>query len=163
MARSGSATAAVVRRMDWMPSILAPRRPVRPCPRSGVAAGLAAALLALAAPAASQPVVCHVAYAGATRVFVVDPVAHDGTQPPLLEGATVVLEVVNRLPPAPGAGVTVRTLGLADGRPYLLHQASYLPEKPATGPHGFTGLQVVREPSRGNELTYWCEGGPRRP
>jgi len=28
---------------------------------------------------------------------------------------------------------------------------------PPGGPHGFTGLQVVREPRRGLELSYWCE------
>lgn len=114
-------------------------------------------------PAMTQPVACHVAYAGATRVFVIEPTAHDGPARPLLEGATVVVEVANRLPPAPGAGVTVRTLALRDGRPYLLHQASYLPGSPANGPHGFTGLQVVREPSGGNELAYWCEAAPNRP
>jgi len=38
----------------------------------------------------------------------------------------------------------------------LLHQAWYL-HTAATGAHGFTGLQVVREPVRGHELSYWCE------
>ncbi|MDM7456577.1 MAG: hypothetical protein P3W97_004820, partial [Tepidimonas sp.] len=107
--------------------------------------------------ALSQPVMCHVAYAGATRSFIVEPIAHQEPAPPLPQGATILVEVINRLPPAPGAGVTVSTLGLADGQPYLLHQASYLPDAAMRGPHGFTGLQVVREPVRGNELAYWCE------
>ncbi|MEW6693844.1 hypothetical protein Tther_02158 [Tepidimonas thermarum] len=107
--------------------------------------------------ATAQTVACHVAYAGATRTFVVAPVAHDQAPEPLLQGATLALEVINRLPPAPGAGVTVRTLGVRDGTPYLLHQATYLPGPRATGTHGFTGLQVVRDPARGNELAYWCE------
>lgn len=126
--------------------------------------GLVVALGAFASGALhAQPVVCHVAYAGASRAFVVPPAAHEGAPEPLLEGATLRVEVVNRLPPAPGAGVTVRTLGVYAGQPYLLHQASYLPTAVPVGPHGFTGLQVVREPTRGNELAYWCEGGPRQP
>lgn len=120
----------------------------------------AVALVGMAAVAQAQPVTCHVAYAGATRAFVVKPVDHSSRPTPLLQGATLVVEVLNRLPPAPGAGVTVRTQGLWQGQAYLLHQATYLPEAPAAGPHGFTGLQVVREPTRGNELSYWCERRP---
>ncbi|MDT7928252.1 hypothetical protein [Tepidimonas sp.] len=56
----------------------------------------------------------------------------------------------------------MRTLSVREGQPQLLHQASYLPGARVTGPHGFTGLQVVREPTRGNELTYWCEHLPPR-
>ena len=56
-----------------------------------------------------------------------------------------------------GAGVTVRTLGRWQGHTYLLHEAHYLPGSPAVAPHGFTGLQVVREPTRGHALSYWCE------
>lgn len=121
---------------------------------------MAAILLAASGLASAQPVSCHVAYAGATRTFVVEPANHDRAPAPLLQGATLVFEVINRLPPIPGAGVSVRTHGLWQGQPFLIHQATYLPGAPANGPHGFTGLQVVREPTRGNELSYWCERQP---
>ncbi len=138
--------------------------PTRALPRVGRAWWLGACLLGASVATLAQPVVCHVGYAGAARSFSIAPSAHGHTPDPVLEGARLRLEIVNRLPPAPGAGVTIRTLGLAPhGEPYLLHQASYLPQAPAVGPHGFTGLQVVREPSRGNELTYWCESAPRQP
>jgi len=114
------------------------------------------------AGAGAQPVACHVAYAGAVRTVVVAPSAHAEPTDPQLTSASIAVEIVNRLPPAPGAGVTVRTLSVREGQPQLLHQASYLPVAPVTGPHGFTGLQVVREPVRGNELTYWCEQLPPR-
>lgn len=101
---------------------------------------------------------CHVTFAGASRSFTIEPAASlTGGVPPLLEGASLSMEVVNRLPPAPGAGVTVRTFGVSAGEPYLLHQAFYLPDAPATGPHGFTGLQIIREPLRHREIAYWCE------
>ncbi|MGQ9724105.1 MAG: hypothetical protein ACUVVU_01860 [Tepidimonas sp.] len=111
---------------------------------------------------AAQTIACHIAYAGATRVFHIPPASHTSEVTPLLEGATLALEVVNRLPPAPGAGVTVRTLSVQGDAPVLIHQATYLPRGRPTGVHGFTGLQVVRDPVRGNELSYWCERLPRR-
>jgi uncharacterized membrane protein len=114
------------------------------------------------AGAGAQPVACHVAYAGAVRTVVVAPSTHAEPTDPQLTSSSIAVEIVNRLPPAPGAGVTVRTLSVREGQPQLLHQASYLPGAPVTGPHGFTGLQVVREPVRGNELTYWCEHLPPR-
>lgn len=114
------------------------------------------------AGAGAQPVACHVAYAGAVRTVVVAPSAHAEPTDPQLTSSSIAVEIVNRLPPAPGAGVTVRTLSVREGQPQLLHQASYLPGARVTGPHGFTGLQVVREPTRGNELTYWCEHLPPR-
>ncbi|MFN3955996.1 MAG: hypothetical protein ACK4Q6_00555 [Tepidimonas ignava] len=117
--------------------------------------GLGAAVLV--ASAGAQPVQCHVAWAGAARSFIVPPSAPDDPVLPQLEGASIALEIVNRLPPAPGAGVTVRTLGRWQGHTYLLHEAHYLPGSPAVAPHGFTGLQVVREPTRGHALSYWCE------
>lgn len=119
---------------------------------------LATALCLSGAAAGAQAVHCHITFAGATRTFVVDPAASiAGPVEPLLEGASFSLVVANRLPPAPGAGVTVSTYGIFSGEPYLLHQAFYLPDAAHTGPHGFTGLQVVREPLRHHEIAYWCE------
>ncbi|TSE27869.1 hypothetical protein [Tepidimonas aquatica] len=126
------------------------------CPAWGWWVPLGVAMLAIM-PVAAQPVQCHVAWAGAARSFVVAPSAPDDPVQPLLEGASIALEIVNRLPPAPGAGVTVRTLGRWQGQTYLLHEAHYLPGSPTVAPHGFTGLQVVREPTRGHALSYWCE------
>jgi len=127
----------------------------------GVAAALApAAAAASGVPAAAasfaSAVRCHVAFAGAARSFTIAPSAHAQAPEPLLHGASFVLEVINRLPPDPGAGVKVRTHGFAAEQPVLLHQAWFL-HTARTGPHGFTGLQVVREPQRGHELSYWCE------
>jgi len=112
----------------------------------------------LGVTAGAQNVHCHITFAGATRTFVIEPAASFAAPvAPLLEGASFSLVVANRLPPAPGAGVTVSTYGLFSGLPQLLHQAFYLPAASATGPHGFTGLQVVREPQSQREIAYWCE------
>ncbi|TSE33231.1 hypothetical protein Tchar_01820 [Tepidimonas charontis] len=131
--------------------------PARSTPTRRCRAWLGFVLAVIGAASTAQPIVCHVAYAGATRSFVIPPQPHAVDPPPLLQGASVLVEVVNRVPPQPGAGVVIRTYGMRDGEPMLLHQGSYLPTAPAVGPHGFTGLQVVREPARGHELTYWCE------
>lgn len=109
-----------------------------------------------APPASAGAVRCHIAFAGATRSFTIAPTAHTTAPEPLLHGASFVLEVLNRLPPEPGAGFKVRTLGAWGSQPVLLHQAWYL-HTATSGAHGFTGLQVVREPVRGHELAYWCE------
>lgn len=133
-------------------------RPAFSCPPRRWRAGLLAAVAAgLALDAAAQTVRCHIGWAGAARTFTVAPAPADEPPPPLLEGASVAVEVINRLPPAPGAGVTVRTWGRWQGQAYLLHEAHYLPTLPMVGPHGFTGLQTVREPTRGHLLSYWCE------
>jgi len=118
-----------------------------------------AATVAAAPPAAeisASAVRCHIAFAGATRSFTIAPSAHAQAPEPLLHGASFMLEVINRLPPDPGAGVKVRTHGFVAEQPVLLHQAWFL-QTARTGLHGFTGLQVVREPQRGHELSYWCE------
>jgi len=109
----------------------------------------------------AQPVTCHLAYAGATRSFTVAPSRHTDDVPPLVEGSSFAFEVVNRLPPEPGAGVQVRTYAVFADQPFLIHQASYT-HTAAQGLHGFTGLQVVREPLRSNEVSYWCERPPGR-
>lgn len=121
-------------------------------------APLVAALSLVSPWAMAQNVNCHITFGGATRTFTVAPAASFAETPnPLLEGASLSLTVVNQLPPAPGAGVTVRTYSRANDEPVLLHQAYYLPDATPTGPHGFTGLQVVREPQRQREIAYWCE------
>jgi len=108
--------------------------------------------------ATAQPVRCHITFAGATRVFVIDPlVSVADVATPLLEGASLALTVANRTPPAPGAGVTIRTYAIQNNSTQLLHQAFYLPHASTTSPHGFTGLQVIREPVRDREIAYWCE------
>ncbi len=116
-----------------------------------------AAACCLASGVGAQTIQCHVTFAGATRTFAVAPASHTDEVRPLLEGASFVMEVINRLPPDPGAGVKVRTYGVFSGEPYLMHQAVFLPETSANPPHGFTGLQVIREPLRHHELAYWCE------
>jgi len=136
-------------------------------PLTEAAASLAAlpGPAATAAPPSAAPlsaasaVRCHIAFAGATRSFTIAPSAHTTAPEPLLHGASFVLEVLNRLPPEPGAGFKVRTLGTWGGQPVLLHQAWFL-HTGASGVHGFTGLQVVREPARGHELSFWCERAP---
>ncbi|TDQ40615.1 hypothetical protein DFR43_1156 [Tepidicella xavieri] len=117
---------------------------------------------AVAGVASAQNIQCHVSFAGATRTFTIAPGSQTDAVTPLLEGASFVLEVINRLPPEPGAGVKVRTYGVFSGEPYLMHQAFYLPQNDPRGPHGFTGLQVIREPLRHHELAYWCERAPTR-
>lgn len=126
-------------------------------PAAAAASGVpAVAAMPAAAASFASAVRCHIAFAGATRSFTIAPSAHAQAPEPLLHGASFVLEVINRLPPDPGAGVKVRTLGFAAEQPVLLHQAWFL-HTASSGLHGFTGLQVVREPQRGHELSYWCE------
>lgn len=132
------------------------RRRVAPACWTGLAA------LWLATSLGAQTIQCHVTFAGASRTFSVPPTGHTDEVRPLLEGASFVLEVINRLPPEPGAGVKVRTYGVFSGEPYLLHQALFLPNASASSLHGFTGLQVIREPLRHQELAYWCERASAR-
>ncbi len=56
-------------------------------------------LSAVAGVASAQSIQCHVSFAGATRTFTIAPVSQTDAVTPLLEGASFVLEVVNRLPP----------------------------------------------------------------
>jgi hypothetical protein len=104
----------------------------------------------------AQTLRCHVAYAGAQRSFVVPPVVRDQEAQPLLEGATFVLQVVNKVAPFEDAAVKVSTYTAAAGEPKLLHQATYT-DTAARSAHGFTGLQAVQEPTKAHELRYWCE------
>lgn len=104
----------------------------------------------------AQTLRCHVAYAGAQRSFVVPPVVRGQEAQPLLEGATFVLQVVNKVAPFEDAAVKVSTYTAAAGEPKLLHQATYT-DTAARSAHGFTGLQAVQEPTKAHELRYWCE------
>ena len=104
----------------------------------------------------AQTLRCHVAYAGAQRVFVVPPVLRGQEAVPLLEGATFVLHVVNKVAPFEDAAVKVSTYSVAGDEQRLLHQATYT-ETTVRAPHGFTGLQAVQGPTKAQELRYWCE------
>lgn len=104
----------------------------------------------------AQTLRCHVAYAGAQRSFVVQPVVRGQEAPPLLEGATFVLHVVNKVAPFEDAAVKVSTYSVTGGEQRLLHQATYT-ETAVRAPHGFTGLQAVQDPTKSHELRYWCE------
>lgn len=133
----------------------------RPLNRAAMALGLAWAL-AVPGTGWTQNVVCHLAYAGASRSFTIAPTNPTDEVLPLVEGASFNFQVINRLPPEPGAGVQINTYAVLAGQPLLVHRASYLgAEAPAAGLHGFTGLQVVREPLRQHELSYWCERAGR--
>lgn len=119
----------------------------------------AALLLCAAAstPLSAQVVVCHVAFAGSTRSFVIPPQEQTAPVEPQLYGALLQWGASNHLSTDPEAGITVRAWSVHGGQLSLLHQAQYWPGTGPTGPHGFTGLQVVREPQLGSELAYWCE------
>ncbi len=112
------------------------------------------------AHAQSQTVLCHIGFAGAQRTLVVPPTPLSGEVYPQVEGASFAFQAINRLPPEPGAGVQVTTYATGQAAPFLLHQATFNAQG-NHGPHGFTGLQVVREPVRGHEIAYWCERAPR--
>jgi hypothetical protein len=132
-------------------------------PRRGrfVRAGVAFGLALLSGLANAQSVQCHLAYAGATRTFVVTPSTHVNEPATLVEGSSFVFKVLNRIPPVPGAGVRISAFGVFSDAPFLLHEATYLSTTaPGGATHGFTGLQLVREPLRHNELAYWCERLP---
>ena len=128
-------------------------RTARACGAVMVFGALGLPLVANAGPA----VQCHLAYGGSERIFTIAPTPHTAEVLPLVQGASLAFEVVNRLPPEPGAGVQVSTYAMLEGQPVLIHRGTYAAPADARGPHGFTGLQVVREPLRGNELSYWCE------
>lgn len=104
---------------------------------------------------------CHLGFAGAQRTVVIAPQHHAGNEVlPQIQGASLALQVLNRLPPEPGAGVQINTFAMGLQQPFLLHQATFNAQA-THGAHGFTGLQVVREPVRGHEIAYWCERLPR--
>ena len=112
------------------------------------------------ASAQSQTVLCHLGFAGAQRTLVIPPTQLSDEVYPQVEGASFAFQAVNRLPPEPGAGVQVTTFATGHNPSFLLHQATFSAQG-SHGPHGFTGLQVVREPVRGHEIAYWCERAPR--
>jgi hypothetical protein len=114
----------------------------------------------ISAPAQSQTVLCHLGFAGAQRTLVIPPTPFSDEAYPQVEGASFAFQAVNRLPPEPGAGVQVTTYATGQATPFLLHQATFNAQG-NHGVHGFTGLQVVREPVRGHEIAYWCERAPR--
>ena len=134
-----------------------PKRPTPPSRRRLALAWWLGACLTLPPWAWAQSVTCHLGYAGVSRSFHIPPSHHTDDVAPLVEGASFSFKVLNRLPPDPGAGVQVQTYAVFANEPFLIHQATYTPTQAASGPHGFTGLQVVREPWRANELSYWCE------
>lgn len=139
-----------------------------PCvKRNGVlrAAGLwlasAVGCLATTTLALAQPILCHVSYAGATRTLPVPAITQAEEVEPQLQGSSFLLKVVNKATPFEEPVVRVSTYAVLGNEPFLLHQASYrrAQARPADAAHGFTGLQAVQEPLRGNELRYWCETG----
>jgi hypothetical protein len=111
--------------------------------------------------AVAQPILCHVSYAGATRALVVPAITQAEDVEPQLQGSSFLLKVVNKATPFEEPVVRVSTYAFLANEPFLLHQASYrrAQARPADTAHGFTGLQAVQEPLRGNELRYWCETG----
>jgi hypothetical protein len=117
-------------------------------------------LLGVSAVTHAQNVRCHISYAGATRTLAVSPIARAEDVEPQLQGTSFVFKVVNKVAPFEEDAVRITTYTTWQGQTLLLHQASYRPTPVSTSEnskHGFTGLQAVREPLRGNELRYWCE------
>lgn len=112
-------------------------------------------------PAWSQPVTCHLSYAGATRAFTIAPVVCPQDEPPLVEGASFALRVTNRAWPQGQAGVTIETFTDVAGALQVTHRAHYAAWEAATTrpgtPHGFTGLQTVQGAGYAQGLSYWCE------
>jgi hypothetical protein len=117
--------------------------------------------LATTAHAMAQPVLCHLSYAGAMRTFTVPAITQAEEVEPQLQGSSFVFKVVNKAAPFEEPVVRVSTYAVLGNEHFLLHRASYLSAqvRPANATHGFTGLQTVQEPVRGNELRYWCETG----
>jgi len=124
--------------------------------RRVLAAAGVLALLGLVPTVHAQDVLCHLSYGGTARTLQVPPSRYSDEVMPQLQGASFEFQVLNRVPPEPGAGVQVRSYSRVDERPFLLHQGTYW-DTSAQGPHGFSGLQTVRDPRHGHELVYWCE------
>lgn len=122
---------------------------------------IAVASLTTATHAAAQPILCHLSYAGATRTLTIPAITQTEDVEPQLQGSSFLLKVVNKATPFEEPVVRVSTYAVLGNEPFLLHQASYrsAQARPADAAHGFTGLQAVQEPLRGNELRYWCENG----
>jgi hypothetical protein len=110
---------------------------------------------------AQRPIHCHLSYAGATRTLAIPAITQAEEVEPQLQGSSFVFKVVNKATPFEEPVVRVSTYAVLGNEPFLLHQASYrsAQARPADTAHGFTGLQAVQEPLRGNELRYWCENG----
>ena len=122
---------------------------------------LAVASLATATHVAAQPILCHLSYAGAKRTLTIPAMTQAEDVDPQLQGSSFMFKVVNKATPFEEPVVRVSTYAMLGNEPFLLHQASYrsAQARPADAAHGFTGLQAVQEPLRGNELRYWCENG----
>lgn len=113
-----------------------------------------ALLLAVALHAQARPVVCHVDYGGETRRIAARPVASPYAVPAVEIGSYFLFRLVVE---ADGTAKTYVHANRDDLGPVPLHQATFPPRRPRTGPHGFSGLHFVYEPVRDGELKFWCE------
>ena len=101
---------------------------------------------------------CHIVYGG--EDFTID--ATPTTQPYRAESVKIgrYFEFKASYVAAPerAAAINLYVYAIASGEPVPIHQAKHRPPFLASGgPHGFTGLHFVYEPSKGSELQYWCE------
>ncbi len=109
-----------------------------------------------AAENAQRALACTYVYGGIERSVSIPPTT-DPYRVPLLDVAeTLGWKVVYVAAPEPLAVVSVYTYSLSDTGPVLIHQAKYRPPFPEGGGKGFTGLQMVYEPSYHGEFAYWC-------
>lgn len=117
------------------------------------------ASLLLAAPCAqADSVRCHIVYGG--EPFTVDAAPTDAPYrvPAQKIGRYFEFKAVYVTAPERAAAINLYVYAIASGEPVPIHQAKHRPPFLASGgPHGFTGLHFVYEPSKGSELQYWCE------
>lgn len=136
-------------------------------PRRSLLPGLkyltaAALLLATAAAAGAEQVLCHYTYGGETKLLTALPVKSPYAVTSIRVGSYFLFRLVFQDKPAESAAIKVYTYVDRDEVPTLIHQASFPYPPPAgmTAPFGFSGLHFVYEPVRDSELQYWCRMTP---
>jgi hypothetical protein len=129
-----------------------------------IAAFLAAACATPIASARTPPpaneIACTLTSGGETTVVKVRPTAEPYRVEAVKVGSRFLFKAVWTDGPDDEAAVSIMVHHPAKDGPLPLHQLKYTPPWPATPPgarYGFTGRQVVYEPSVAADLQYWCD------
>jgi hypothetical protein len=120
-------------------------------------------VMALLLPASAQAakVDCHVLYGGEEWTIDASPSANAYHVPEHTIGRYFAFKATYVAEPGRAAAINLYTYSIVSGTPVLIHQAKHRPPFIQGGSrYGFTGLNIVYEPSKGSELKYWCEQLP---
>lgn len=110
---------------------------------------------AFSAPATVE---CHTFYGGDEEVQVYKPSKSPYDEPTLKRSGFFNIRVVYESSTHLGNVLKFYTYARLDNVQALIHQGTFvIPQKSKSSKYGFTGLQLVYEPTTEAELQYWCD------